>query len=207
MSYIFKGKFLGYKTQRKSTQFYELTLPISRGIMRADFFLLLGCLSNFIDDQCLDKNDTIRFIINGHAVASYTSLNLEFNKWVDKSFIFISNSDNNDIKMRIEFERQNPDKGQPVVFGLDDLLITSKELIESVFQKTSTNEIQTSITTKNIKKICDTETSFELTLINQQRASITNQLIDLLRQVHDLLQQEQRLGQKQTDLLNNILRP
>jgi hypothetical protein len=90
--------------------------------MRADFFLLLGCNNN--EDECVDLNDSINFIINENLVSSFNIINLEnqTNKWIDKSFEFIPA----DLmfKLRIEFKREkNLDK--QVVFGLDDLLITS----------------------------------------------------------------------------------
>jgi hypothetical protein len=90
--------------------------------MRADFFLLIGCNNN--EDECVDLNDSINFIINENLVATFNihSLENQTNKWIDKYFEFIPV----DLmfRLKIEFKREKNLEKQ-VVFGLDDLLITS----------------------------------------------------------------------------------
>ena len=91
-------------------------------IIRVDCFLLLGCNNN--DDECVDFDDQISFLVNTNLVASFNLLSLEnqTNKWIDKSFEFIPNDIL--ITLRIEFKRSQHFE-KYIVFGVDDILITS----------------------------------------------------------------------------------
>jgi hypothetical protein len=79
---------------------------------------------------------------------------------------------------------------------------------------TTTVVIPTTVTMKEkatslmpTKTLCQYQTTIELTLINQQRISIYQQLALLIKQQQDLLLEEHNLAQKQQELLLNLFKP